>query len=193
MNRFNCLVAGYEGSGKTAVIDSLSNNTDWNFIELPSIERSSDSNLIAPEYMDLCKNISVIVFVMQRGRILEQTMVNYRVLRYMVKNTPILLVVTSCENDNELQEWPNANEKALKERGMLFDNILGGCFIRTGRFASIYEQLYSELVKSLSSLLENRESNIIVNVKCPELELKSFMACEIKGFTRFQGYTLNTV
>lgn len=185
METRECLVTGYEGSGKTAVLEALK-HLNWNFIELPSINRTSDPKTLSSLYLNLCQNISLVLFVMPMGRILEQTIINYQVVRYMIKNTPMILVVTGCENDEDLQRWPTTNRKTLSDRLLVFDEVFGGCFIQGGRFAETCKEAYATTVKDLSAIVTNYGHNKDhISVTCSQQDLVSFVTRQVGTFTDY--------
>lgn len=75
------------------------------------------------------EGISLIVYVMKKGRINAVSKKNYDYFVKTVCNNkvPILLVVTHCEADSIPEDWYSSQEETFGKFGMVFTAVVCGC------------------------------------------------------------------
>jgi len=96
------------------------------------------------------EGISLIIYVMEKGRITAVSKKNY-LFDFFVNTVcdaevPVLLVITHCEDDQDLGMWYKSQQEIFKIHGMVFAGVVCGCTMDTSRrdldpnLKSIYQE-----------------------------------------------------
>jgi len=118
--------------------------------------------------------VNLLVFVLKRGRLTDSIHKNYTLFHHGVcdSNVPIVIVVTSCENDEPTMDtWWIKNEAPFTAAGMLFDGHAGVCAnkgrkTKTGGYS--HEGLVEESAEMVKQLVvQHCMSNGWVKVRNP--------------------------
>lgn len=108
----------------------------FNFFDIPGYNSATKKNsketlqeLQAFANTVESNGISLIIYVMKKGRINE---VSRKYYKYFVKNycqgrVPVLLMITHCEGDKDMASWYCLNNKIFAQRGMQFNGVVSGC------------------------------------------------------------------
>ncbi|CAF1547156.1 unnamed protein product [Adineta ricciae] len=107
--------------------------------------------------------IDLIIFVTRSGTIHSNDRDMYVLIASIMPDTPKICVVTGCENEFDMNQWAKANEAHFTRNNMVFQQILGTCFGRGGRFEKVFGPLRKEssihLWNCINSLLDDNAAS----------------------------------
>jgi predicted GTPase len=75
------------------------------------------------------EGVSLLVFVMEKGRIKKTLEENYKLFVDVMcmKKVPVVLLVTHCEGEKIIGTWWNENKGHFEKYGMRFAQVVSGC------------------------------------------------------------------
>lgn len=133
-----CAVEVVEAVGLTE-IDASAGSSKKTFLALTAL-------------LEKCKEgVNLAIYVRDKSRILEDDEANYGMfVKTLCQNTiPVICIVTHCEDNLNLSDWPAANSTEFTRRGFLFADMRGTCFGKGGRFESVFAALRAESTQSV--------------------------------------------
>ncbi|XP_037026310.1 uncharacterized protein LOC119067440 [Bradysia coprophila] len=160
-NNKNVIVFGETGSGKSSLVNLLLRQDEakvsdkavgctFNFkkYETPhfnlydtvglsegregTLKQSQAIKQLVRLLKSLEEGVSLLVFVIEKGRIKKSMENNYRLFieGICMKKVPVVLGITHCEMENERGQWWNENKEHFDKYGMTFDDVVSGTALR---------------------------------------------------------------
>jgi GTPase SAR1 family protein len=105
------------------------------------------------------KGYSLLIHVMQKGRILQIHKDNYNLFVEALTGAaiPVILVVTNCEEETPMSVWADENLQEFEQRGLKYQKIVCTSFARSKtnpRLEEIYADMRLESKASVISAIE---------------------------------------
>jgi len=113
------------------------------------------------EHID--KRLSLILFVLKSGTIHQTSADVYKLfVNILCENRlPVIGVVTCCENEESMSKYINDNRENYTKSGLIFDDVVGTCFIRGGPLEKYCREIREESTTDVWKMIKNYSSGQI--------------------------------
>ena len=116
---------------------------------------------LKPLFFESVEGFSLLIHVIRSGSITRAITKDHDLFcRCITSNKiPVLVVVTHCENEEDIREFISRNSDIYQKQGIYADNYVGGCFRWSGPYSDIFKPLVESSANNIWEKIRNTETS----------------------------------
>ncbi|AYV86728.1 MAG: hypothetical protein Sylvanvirus7_26 [Sylvanvirus sp.] len=139
--------------------------SELTIIDILSIDFSDEKKLdksknIIEELCDIRTIVSLVIYVVEQGRLSASESVNFKLMRTIFRMSPFLLCVTKCEIEEDMDSWWKSHRRGI-EKHWKVDETVSICSLSP---SNTHNVKFRDLLKHLLPISKEKLNEAII--KC---------------------------